>query len=134
MVKRTPFHALRDTLEFARLQAIRELASPGETTPSIFTETLRRVAFLQVALVAFREKLATHGVKIGGGGEQRLHSVARHPNDDMRKLSGVCGKDHYPKGSEQQRCARGGRICVVSESPVVDVACYIRLSWPWRAA
>ena len=72
MAKRTPIHTLRDTLATARLQAIRELASTGETTPSISTEVLQRVAVLQVALVAVREELAAHEVKLGGGGEQPL--------------------------------------------------------------
>ena len=72
MVKRTPIHALRDTLESARLQAIRELASTDGTIPSVSTEALQRVAFLQIALVAVREELAAHEVKIGGGSEQPL--------------------------------------------------------------
>jgi len=72
MVKRKPIHALRDTLESARLQAIRELASTDGTIPSISTEALQRVAFLQIALVAVREELAAHEVKIGGGSEQSL--------------------------------------------------------------
>ena len=66
MAKRKPIHALKDTLETARLQAIQELASTGGTIPSVSTEALQRVAFLQVALVAFREKLATRGVKSEG--------------------------------------------------------------------
>ena len=72
MAKRTPIHTLRDALETARLQAIQELASTDGTTPSISTETLQRVAFLQLALVAVREELAAHEVKIGGGGEKPL--------------------------------------------------------------
>ena len=72
MAERTPIHTLRDALETARLQAIQELASTDGTTPSISTETLQRVAFLQLALVAVREELAAHEVKIGGGGEKPL--------------------------------------------------------------
>jgi hypothetical protein len=72
MVKRRPIHALRDSLEAARLQAIQELASAGGTIPSVSTEALQRVAFLQPALVAVREELAAHEVKIGGGSEQPL--------------------------------------------------------------
>lgn len=68
----TPIHTLRDALETARLQAIQELASTDGTTPSISTETLQRVAFLQLALVAVREELAAHEVKVGGGGEKPL--------------------------------------------------------------
>ena len=72
MVKRTPIHALRDALETARLQAIQELASTDGTPPTVSTEALQRVAFLQIALVAVREELAAHQVKIGGGSEQAL--------------------------------------------------------------
>jgi hypothetical protein len=67
-----PIHALRDALEAARLQAIQKLASAGETTLSGSDETLQRVAFLQIVLVAVREELAAHEVKVGGGGEQPL--------------------------------------------------------------
>jgi hypothetical protein len=72
MAKPRPIHALRDTLETARSQAIEELASTDGTTPSISTETLRRVAFLQLALVAVREELAAHEVKIGWESEKHL--------------------------------------------------------------
>ena len=72
MAKRMPIHGLRATLEAARLQAIKELAAVGGTTPSISSEALQRVAFLQIALVAVREELAAHAVHIGGGGEQLL--------------------------------------------------------------
>ena len=63
MAKRMPIHALRDTLEAARLQAIQELALAEGTAPSVSTETFERVAFLQIALVAVREELAAHAVK-----------------------------------------------------------------------
>lgn len=72
MAKRMPIHALRDTLEAARLQAIEELASVDGTRPSVSTEALQRVAFVQIALVAVREELAAHAVHVGGGGEQPL--------------------------------------------------------------
>jgi hypothetical protein len=72
MVKRTPIHTLRDTLESARLQVVRELASTNGTIPSVSIEALQRVAFLQIARVAVREELAAHAVKIGGGSEQPL--------------------------------------------------------------
>ena len=36
------------------------------------TEDLRRVAFIQLALVAVREELAAHEPKVGGGSEQPL--------------------------------------------------------------
>lgn len=67
-----PIHALRDTLETARLQAIQELASADGTSQSVSTEALQRVAFLQLALIAVREELATHEVKVGGGDEKPL--------------------------------------------------------------
>ena len=66
-----PIHALRDVLETARLNAIQELAAAG-VTPAVSAEALRRVAFIQTALVAVREELAAHGTKVGGGGEQPL--------------------------------------------------------------
>jgi hypothetical protein len=66
-----PIHALRDVLETARLQAIQELAADG-VTPAVSPEALRRVAFIQIALVAVREELAAHEPKVGGGSEQPL--------------------------------------------------------------
>ena len=72
MAQRMPIHALRDTLEAARLQAAQKLVSAGGAAPSISDEALQRVAFLQIALVAVREELAAHEVKVGGGGEQPL--------------------------------------------------------------
>ena len=66
-----PVHALRDVLETARLNAIHELAA-GEVTPTVSAEALRRVAFIQMALVAVREEITAHGPKVGGGGEQPL--------------------------------------------------------------
>ena len=72
MIKRMPIHALRDALEAASLQAIQELAPADGTIASVSTEALQRVAFLQLALVAVREELAAHEVKIGGGSEQPL--------------------------------------------------------------
>ena len=66
-----PVHALRDVLETARLNAIQELAAGG-VTPTVSTEALRRVAFIQMALVAVREELAAHEPKVGGGSEQPL--------------------------------------------------------------
>ena len=72
MAQRMLIHALRDTLEAARLQEVQKLASAGGAAQSISDEALRRVAFLQIALVAVREELAAHDVKVGGGGEQPL--------------------------------------------------------------
>jgi hypothetical protein len=67
-----PIHALKDTLEAARLQAIQELASADEVTSVVSTEILRRVAFVQIALIAVREELAAHEPQLGGGSEQPL--------------------------------------------------------------
>jgi hypothetical protein len=72
MAKRMTIHALSDTLEAARLQAIQELTSADGATSAVSTDTLRRVAFLQIALVSVREELAAHKVKLGGGAEQPL--------------------------------------------------------------
>lgn len=54
------------------MQAIQELASADGVTPAVSTEALRRVAFIQIALVAVREELAAHEPKVGGGSEQPL--------------------------------------------------------------
>jgi hypothetical protein len=67
-----PIHALRDTLEAARLKAIQELASGDGMTSAVSTEALRRVAFVQIALIAVREELAAHEPQLGGGSEQPL--------------------------------------------------------------
>ena len=72
MAQSMPIHALRDALEAARLQEIQKLASTGETTLSVSDENLRRVALLQIALIAVREELAAHEVKVGGGDEKPL--------------------------------------------------------------
>jgi hypothetical protein len=66
-----PVHALKNVLETARLNAIEELAAGG-VTPAVSAETLRRIAFIQMALVAAREEIAAHEIKVGGGGEQPL--------------------------------------------------------------
>jgi hypothetical protein len=65
MAKRMPIHALRDTLEAARLQAIQELALAEGTAPSVSTETFRRVAFLQTPSLP-------SATRSRGGGEQPL--------------------------------------------------------------
>jgi hypothetical protein len=72
MSKRMPIHALKDTLEQARFQAIQVLAPAGGTIPVLSDEALRRVALIQSALVAVREEIAEHEVKVGGGAEQPL--------------------------------------------------------------
>jgi hypothetical protein len=72
MIKRMPIHALRDALEAARLQAVQELAPADGTIASVSTEALQRVAFLQLALVAVREEIAAHEVKIGWGSDRPL--------------------------------------------------------------
>jgi hypothetical protein len=66
-----PVHALKNVLETARLNAVQELAAGG-ATPTVSTEALQRVAFIQMALVAVREEIAGHEPKVGGGGEQPL--------------------------------------------------------------
>jgi hypothetical protein len=67
-----PIHALRNTLEAARLQAIKELASTDGLTSAASTEALRRVAFIQIALTAVREELEAHEPQLGGGSEEPL--------------------------------------------------------------
>jgi hypothetical protein len=70
--KLMPIHALKETLEAARFQAVQVLASAGGAIPMVSDEALGRLALLQVALVAVREELAAHEVKVGGGAEQPL--------------------------------------------------------------
>jgi hypothetical protein len=72
MVKRMPIHALKDTLEQARFQAIQILAPASGTMPLLSDEALRRLALIQSALIAVREEIAAHEVKVGGGAEQPL--------------------------------------------------------------
>jgi hypothetical protein len=62
-------HTLRDALEAARLQSVEELATKGGSLP---TDLLQRIALLQSALVAVREEIEAHTVRIGGGSEQPL--------------------------------------------------------------
>jgi hypothetical protein len=66
-----PIHALKNALETARLNAVQELAAEG-MTPAVSTEALRRVAFIQMALVAVCEEITAHAPKVGGGGERPL--------------------------------------------------------------
>lgn len=63
-----PVHDLLDRLQAARLKAVEMLAAAGE--PS--AEALRAIAHLQIALMAVREEIEAHAVKIGGGGEEPL--------------------------------------------------------------
>jgi hypothetical protein len=72
MAIRTPIHALRDTLDAARLQEVQKLASAGGAAPPNSDEALQRVALLQIALIAVGEELAAHAVQAGRGGEQPL--------------------------------------------------------------
>ena len=95
MAKRMPIHALRDTLEAARSQAIQELASAEGTTLSVSTEALQRVAFLQIALVAVREDLAAHAQGQGRAAGRR--APARHQpqgdSNERRKDANSNGPD-----------------------------------------
>jgi hypothetical protein len=63
-----PIHALRDTLEAARLLMIQELVQDGPLP----TESLQKIALLHSALSAVRDEIEAHDVKVGGGGEQPL--------------------------------------------------------------
>jgi hypothetical protein len=65
-------HALKGTLEAARLQEIQKLALAERGTPAVPIEALRRVTVLQIALMAVREELAANEPKLGRGSEQPL--------------------------------------------------------------
>jgi hypothetical protein len=62
-------HVLRDSLEAARLKTVEELAGKVGSLP---TDLLQRIALLQSVLVAVREEIEAHNVRIGGGSEQPL--------------------------------------------------------------
>jgi hypothetical protein len=62
-------HMLRASLEAARLQTVEELAGKVGSLP---TDLLQRIALLQSVLVAVREEIEAHDVRIGGGSEQPL--------------------------------------------------------------
>ena len=64
-----PVHRLRATLEAARLKAVEALAAAGGE-PS--AAALELVAHLQMALMAVREEIDAHDVKVGGGSETPL--------------------------------------------------------------
>ena len=64
-----PVHHLQARLEAARLRAVEALAATaGE--PS--AQALESIAHLQMALMAVREEIEAHEVKIGGGSEEPL--------------------------------------------------------------
>jgi len=67
-----PVHALAESLEAARSQAIQELASADAVASVLSTDALQRVASLHIALAAVRDELAVHEPKVGGGSERGL--------------------------------------------------------------
>ncbi len=69
MAKDQPIHALRATLEAARLEAVELLAAAsGALSPGALNELMT----LQVALTAVREEIAGHGASLGSGAEREL--------------------------------------------------------------
>lgn len=67
-----PIHELRDALEVRRLQEIDRLASIGLADGGLPLESLSSLAYLQLALTAIREEIASHDIKVGGGSERPL--------------------------------------------------------------
>jgi hypothetical protein len=59
-----PVHALRASLETARLKAVETLATKEKAIPP---DDLRELATLQAALMAVREEIESHGGKLGWG-------------------------------------------------------------------
>ncbi len=65
-----PVHHLQARLEAARLRAVEALATTaGEPRRPSARD---RLAHLQMALMAVREEIEAHEVKIGGGSEEPL--------------------------------------------------------------
>jgi hypothetical protein len=69
MPDKQPIHSLAANLESERLKEIQALAAKGGT-PS--ADALQKLAFLQAALVAVREEICAHSVRLGGGFERPL--------------------------------------------------------------
>ena len=69
MAEKLPIHSLAANLESERLKEIQALAAKGGT-PS--ADALQKLAFLQAALVAVREEIDAHSVRIGGGSGEPL--------------------------------------------------------------
>jgi hypothetical protein len=59
-----PVHTLRTALEGERLKAVETLAAQGG---SLSPEALRQLATLQMALMAVREEIETHSIRLGWG-------------------------------------------------------------------
>jgi hypothetical protein len=59
-----PVHALRTALEGERLKAVETLAAQGG---SVSPDALRQLATLQMALMAVREEIETHSIRLGWG-------------------------------------------------------------------
>jgi hypothetical protein len=59
-----PVHTLRAALEAERLKAVESLAASAGTAPP---DALRQLATLQMALMAVREEIETHSIRLGWG-------------------------------------------------------------------
>ncbi len=72
MVERLTIRALLDKLEAERFRAIESLTAEGGNLNEVSTNALQRIALLHGVLMAVRDEIATHEVKVGGGSEQPL--------------------------------------------------------------
>jgi hypothetical protein len=70
MVQRLPVHDLRAQLETLRLKAIEELAA--KAGGALTADSLQRIAILQTVLIAVREEIEAHEIKLGRGAETPL--------------------------------------------------------------
>jgi hypothetical protein len=69
MAKQHPVHALRASLEAARLKAIETLAA---TNVPYSPDGLHQLASIQAALTAVNEAIATQGPTVGWGSSEGL--------------------------------------------------------------
>lgn len=67
-----PIHALEEALEATRLEEIERLATNGIQSGQIPIGSLGPLASVQAALMAVREEIAAHEIKLGGGSEKPL--------------------------------------------------------------
>jgi hypothetical protein len=69
MTDSQPIHTLQARLEDARLEAIQRMSAMEDTGT---VDALHELATIQTALMAVREEIEAHRVKLGGGSEQGL--------------------------------------------------------------
>ena len=59
--------SLRSTLEAERLKLVKRLETGTQAA-----DTVQQLAIIQTALIAVREEIEEHSVRVGGGGETGL--------------------------------------------------------------